>query len=108
MASSARRRLWRVAAVAGGGGELGPWPRRPWLGAGRRGEQDGVARGEFGSRPRRPWRQRRGSGAHGAWRAPATRGATAQGTRAHGRARGLGAAAAAQAAAVAQASGARA
>ena len=108
MASSARRRLWRVAAVVGGGGELGPWPQRPWLGAGRRGERGGVAHGEFGSRPRRPWRQRRGSGAHGAWRAPATRGATAQGTRTHGRARGLGAAAAAQAAAVAQASGARA
>ena len=59
MASSARRRLWRVAAVAGGGGELGPWPRRPWLGAGRRGERGGAARGEFGLRPQRPWRQRR-------------------------------------------------
>ena len=73
MASSARRRLWRVAAVAGGGGELGPWPQRPWLGAGRRGERGGAARGEFGSRPRRPWRQRRGSGAHGKWQAVCVR-----------------------------------
>ena len=69
MASSARRRLWRVAAVAGGGGELGPWPQQPRIGVGRRGERGGVAHGEFGSRPRRPWRQRRGSGAHGEWQA---------------------------------------
>ena len=46
-----------MAAVAGGGGELGPWPRRPWLGAGRRGERGGVARGEDA---RRALERRRG------------------------------------------------